>query len=325
MVYVKSWHYGLMSLLLCCLVIVLAGTTVYGAEEHDETQTNEYRTTLIELQSELMSFGDRFQSILAQAAFEVEAQTPNLEIRLLAHRILVASVSAAFTIAAGPNPEVGLLDMVVLTTLGRMILEENWQAKFGATTEPMIRTFKLLEKDIWLIAAKILTPEEQKDLRSLIRSWRSKYPKQLIFFSIRFKDFSAERHGAVIKQIEKPSGLFKSVQQTTQKAEEMLLLAERGIYLGTRMPLLSDAIIQMGLLEALMQPEVKQLMADTNKMSEAIHRLANVAELKNEDLVNYTFMRVMMLILFFLLGSLLTALIYYYLTRKVFSIKKTGE
>ena len=324
-VHIKNWHRGLMSLLLCSLVVVLTGTVVYGTEERDLPQTSEDLATRIKLQSELMSFGDRFASILAQAVVEVEAQTPKPEIRFLAQRDLVASVSAVFTIAAGPNPEVGLLDMVVLTTLGRMIHEEEWHAKFGAPIKPMVTAFKFLEKDIWLIAAKVLTPGEQKELRSLIRNWRQQYPKQLIFSYIRFKDFAAERHGAGIEHTEEASGLFKSVQQTTQKAEEMLLLAERSLYLGTRMPILASGTAQVGLMKALMLPEIKQIMADMNKMSEAMHRLANVADLKNEAFVNYTFIRVMMLILFILLGSLLTGLIYQYVTRRVFITKKTGE
>ncbi|MEA3547602.1 MAG: hypothetical protein U9R66_08055 [Thermodesulfobacteriota bacterium] len=325
MVHIKNWHRGLLSLLLCSFMVVLTGTAVYGAEERDKMQASNYQTTQKKLQSELMSFGDRFASILAQAVVEVETQTPKPEILLLVQRDLFVSVSAAFTIAAGPNPEIGLLDMVVLTTLGRMIFEEEWQAKFGAPIKPMLTAFKLLEKDIWLIAANVLTPAEQKELRSLIRSWRQQHPKQLIFSYIRFKDFSAKRHGAGIKHTEEASGLFKSVEQTTQKAEEMLLLAERSLYLGARMPILANGAAQVGLMKALMLPEIKQIMADMNKMSEAMHRLANVADLKNEAFVNYTFIRVMMLILFVLLGSLLTGLIYQYITRRVFITKKTGE
>jgi hypothetical protein len=267
-----------MSLLLCCLVVVLTGTAVYGAKERDKTQASEYRTTQIELQSELMSFGDRFGAILAQAVVYVEAQTPKPEIRLLVRRDYITSVSAAVTIAAGPNPEVGLLDMVVLTTLGRMIHEKHWHAKLGAPIKPMLTAFKILDKDIWLIAAKVLTPVEQKELRSLIRSWRRKYPKQLIFSYIRFRDFAAKRHGPSIKQAGKPSGLLKSVKQATQKADEMLLLAERGLYLGARMPILANDIAQMGLMQMLMRPEVKQIMADTSKISEAMYRLAKVTE-----------------------------------------------
>ena len=428
MVPVKSWHRGLMSLLLCCLVVVLTGTAVYGAKERDKTQASEYRTTQIELQSELMSFGDRFGAILAQAVVDVEAQTPNPEIRLLVRSDYITSVSAAINIAAGPNPEVGLLDMVVLTTLGRMIHEEHWYAKLGAPIKPMLTAFKLLEKDIWLISAKVLTPEEQKELRSLIRNRRRQYPKQLIFSYIRFRDFAAKRHGPGIKQTGKPGGLFKSVDQATQKADEILLLAERGLYLGARMPILANGIAQLWLMQVLMRPEVKQVMADTNKMSEAMNRLANVTEklpadllqdllleekglrglladaqktltagnelmastnstlkttsdlvarlgidqsatngrpidmvaltgaveqlntlvaslgqllespgwdqrlpqllqvldqteLKGEDFVDHIFIRAMMLILIFLLGSLLTGLLYQYMTRRVFSTK----
>lgn len=167
MVPVKSWHHGLMSLLLCCVVVVLTGTAVYGVKERDKTQASEYRTTQIELQSALMSFGDRFGAMLAQAVFDVEAQTPKPEIRLLVRRDYITSVSAALTIAAGPNPEVGLLDMVVLTTAGRMIHEEHWYAKLGAPVKPMLSAFKILEKDIWLIAAKVLTPKSKRNFAAL--------------------------------------------------------------------------------------------------------------------------------------------------------------
>jgi len=285
MVPVKSWNRGLMPLLLCCLVVVLTGTAVYGAKERDKTQASEYRTTQIELQSELMSFSDRFGAILGQAVIDVEAKTPNPEIRILARRDYIGSVSAVVTIAAGPNPEVGLLDMMVLTTLGRMIHEEHWYPKFGAPIKPMLTAFNLLDKDIWSISAKVLTPEEQEELRSLIRSRRRQYPKQLIFSYIRFRDFDAKRHGPGVKQTGKPGGLFKSVKEVTQKADEIRMLSERGLYLSARMPILANGIAQLWLMRALMRPEVKQIMADTNKMSEAMNRLANVTEKLPADLL----------------------------------------
>lgn len=65
----------------------------------------------------------------------------------------------------------------------------------------------------------------------------------------------------------------------------MLLLAERGLYLGARMPMLANGIAQMGLIQMLMQPEVKQVMADTNKLSEAMNRLAKVTEKLPADLL----------------------------------------
>jgi len=285
MVPIKSWNRGLILLLLCCLAIVLTDTAGYGAKERNKTQASEYRTTQIELQSELMSFSDRFGAILGQAVINVEAQSPNPEIRLLALRDYIGSVSAVVTIAAGPNPEVGLLDMMVLTTLGRMIHEEHWYPKFGAPIKPMLTAFNLLDKDIWSISAKVLTPEEREELRTLIRSRRRQYPKQLIFSYIRFRDFAAKRHGPGVKQTGKPGGLFKSVKEATQKADEIRMLSERGLYLSARMPILVNGIAQLWLMQVLLRPEVKQIMADTNKMSEAMNRLANVTEKLPADLL----------------------------------------
>jgi hypothetical protein len=376
----------------------------------------------------LTPFCDRFGAILGQAVIDVEAQTPNPEIRLLARRDYIGSVSAVVTIAAGPNPEVGLLDMMVLTTLGHMIHEEHWYPKFGAPIKPMLTAFNLLDKDIWSISAKVLTPAEQEELRSLIRSRRRQYPNQLFFSYIRFRDFAAKRHGPGVKQTGKPGGLFKSVEQATKKADEIRMLSERGLYLSARMPILANGIAQLWLMQVLMRPEVKQVMADTNKISDAMHRLAKMTEklpadllqdllleekglrglladlqktltagnelmastnstltttsdlvarlgidqsatngrpidmvaltgtveqlntlvaslgkllespgweqrlpqllqvldqteLKGEDFVDHIFIRAMILILIFLLGSLLTGLIYQYVTRRVFSTK----
>ena len=45
--------------------------------------------------------------------------------------------------------------MVVLTTLGRMIYEEEYRPQFGALVQPVIAALRLLEADIWRIAGKV--------------------------------------------------------------------------------------------------------------------------------------------------------------------------
>ena len=52
---------------------------------------------------------------------------------------VVYSAAAAFTIAADPEPQVALLDMVVMTTLGRMVYEDYWRPRFGAPDRPWDR------------------------------------------------------------------------------------------------------------------------------------------------------------------------------------------
>jgi hypothetical protein len=85
------------------------------------------------------------------------------------------------TIAASPNPAVGLLDIVVLTTLGRLIYEEHHHKQYGNLVQPVIAALRVLEMDIWRVASKVLTPAEQQELRALIHAWRRQYPAQTAF------------------------------------------------------------------------------------------------------------------------------------------------
>jgi hypothetical protein len=86
-----------------------------------------YVITEVELQSVLMSYADRFVSIITQALEDFETLNPTPQARHVILSDLVYSQSAVYTIAAEPNPQVGLLDMVAVTTLGRIVYEDNME------------------------------------------------------------------------------------------------------------------------------------------------------------------------------------------------------
>ena len=108
----------------------------------------EYVMTEIELQSELMSYADRFASILAQSFEDFDALGPSPESRRFVLDDMVHAISSAFTTAAEPNPQTALLDMVTIATLGRMIYEDNIRRRYGAPIDSMAKGFGELEKDI---------------------------------------------------------------------------------------------------------------------------------------------------------------------------------
>ena len=70
--------------------------------------------TEAELQLDLMSYADRYASVAAQAIDDVERMGPPPETRRAILGDLVYSTAAAFTIAAEPDPQLALLDLVVL-------------------------------------------------------------------------------------------------------------------------------------------------------------------------------------------------------------------
>ena len=93
----------------------------------------EYVITEAELQVQLMRFADRYAGFVAQAIGDVERLQSTPEARREFNAPLVYSTAAAYTIAADARPQVALLDMVVMTTLGRMVFEDHWRPRYGAS------------------------------------------------------------------------------------------------------------------------------------------------------------------------------------------------
>ena len=196
-------------------------------------QEGQGRMTEVELQSQLMSFADRFTALVADGFLDYEATSPSAEHRRAVLLYIVYPMANVYIVAAESDPDVALLDMVVMITLGRMIFEEVGLKELGSEVEPVLKAYRTAEEDIWDIARQVLEPDQQEALYALIRQWRQDHPRALFFSHIRFSDFAAERRKSKLARGEKAKGLFKSVEKATQEAEEVRLLAERGMFLGT--------------------------------------------------------------------------------------------
>ena len=138
--------HGILSVFFPTLVFFLIAQTICFAAPKDKKE--DYVMSETELQSELMSYADRFASLIAGGYDQYLATNPTSQERQFIQGDVVFSLSSIFTLAAGPNPQVTLLDMVALTTLGRIIYEENFRRKFGPSTEVLAARFRQLEMDI---------------------------------------------------------------------------------------------------------------------------------------------------------------------------------
>ena len=234
--------------------------------------------TVIELQSMLMGYADRFNNTLIDAFYRFDEKDLSPNVRFYILNDMVYTQASVFTLAAEPNPEKALLDMVTLTTLGRIIYEDNLRRRFGKPVEIMAAAYRQLETDIWAIAARILTKAQQWELRNLILSWHKLNPKKLKFNLVRFNDFAPDRHASTLVEKKKAGGLFQSVDKATEQIEEVRMVTERGMYLGTRLPLLIGNFSQAWMNELILNPEVQKILENVNTFSAVSERLASVAE-----------------------------------------------
>jgi len=246
---------------------------------------DEYVVTAAELQLELMSYADRYAAVAAQVVDDVERMGPPPETRRAILGDMVYSAAAAFTIAADSDPQLALLDMVVMTTLGRIVYEDYWRPRLGAPADPGIAAFEKLERDIWTVAAPILDEAQQQELRERIDTFHTDNPELSSFSHLRFADFPSKRAESTFKK-KKSGGIFGSVRNITDQVEQTRIMAERAMYLSTRLPLLTGGFADIWVSRLSFNPAVEDLREDLHTFALVSDRLATVAEQLPEQITS---------------------------------------
>jgi len=237
------------------------------------------------LQGGLMRFSDTFAARVAQASDEFAEKAATPEARIQAMGWAIRQTTAALTIAAGPNPNVGLLDMVVLVTLSRMAHEEYFLPKvWGEADRPMVEALKDLEQDIWGVTEQLLTQEQQQEIRQTLREWRDQHPDMGSTSFVRLPAFEdilesrtqdkkrGTRLGDLLS-VDPLAGLEPAVREI----EQARLLAERSMFYLQRAPLLLSAEVELLSMKLLRMPEIHSALEDSERISKAASSLADLA------------------------------------------------
>lgn len=253
-------------------------------KDKKEKQDDEFVMSEAELQSQVMSYADRLDMFLASAFSAYENQSPPSPQRREIAIDTVYTLAAAYTIAAETDPDGGLLDMVSMVTLARIIYEEDRFKRYGKTLEPLLQAYRSAEQDIWFLAAQLLSEAKQRELRQVIEEWRRNHPKVDIYYYVRFADFSEQRKGSMLSKSEAVGGIFKSVNKMTREVEDFRILSERGLYLVSRLPLLTGMFADVWVSRIAHNPEVLRVLGDINRFATVSERFAAVAENLPEDI-----------------------------------------
>ena len=278
--YVKQFLRACSCLLLALAIVSITGGDVRGAKEEKDKDAKEktYAINEAQLQSHLMSFADRFASIMDMTIAKFESFNPTGNSRYEVLELMTFSLHNAFIIAAESDAGVALLDMLSMVTLGRIFFEEEGPSRYGKVVVPVLEGYRKAEADIRKVAAIVLTPNQMLNLIKIIQRWRKENPEVKSFPLIRFSNFAAERRESTLTKAEEPEGLFESVERASETAEEMRLLAERGMYLATRIPLLSGLFGDLWLTRIMNNPNLQKALTDVSQLSQGTAGLASIAE-----------------------------------------------
>jgi hypothetical protein len=238
------------------------------------------------LQLEVMRFADNYAAVVARGADDFDKTIASPEARLQAARWKLEQATAAYIDASGPNPIINTLDIVVLAAASRMVMED-YVAKhpLGQAAVPLLESQRRLETNAWSLASRVMKPEQQHELREIIQEWRRNNPQQQNVVGLRFREFMTAFGKMPERASSSPTSLFSllfldpmaSMDPTTAAIEEARNTAERAMYYTQRMPTLLNWQVEALTYEVAVQPETKQLLADTDRLSKSSELFAQTA------------------------------------------------
>jgi hypothetical protein len=191
------------------------------------------------------------------------------------------------TIASGPNAVGNLLDLTVFVTVLRTSVEDYWQpSNFGESAQFILDVLRRSESEIWERAARVLSEEQQRELKEAIDGWCRDQTRLQEAMSARAAGWAMEvgrmqagtaaRTGSVFGLLMLDP--FAGLDPTTREITQSRLLAERGLFVFQRMPELLRWQTELLALDAVQGPAMQQLVANTTVWSDAIDRISRVAE-----------------------------------------------
>ena len=269
-------------LLACALSGVVACSSMPRWASRDESERRAAR--LQELQLKVMRYADDYGARITDPLKALTVQSPSPELRLAAHDWRISQSTAAYTIASGPNPIINALDMVVLATLSRGVVEDDLGKLGDARVTPLLEVHRDLERKSWGLVKDALTEEQTSQLRGLIERWRTEHPDARAVSQVRFEDFAAiagrsdtETHGG--------GGVFaligldplSNLDPAVRELEQTRLLAERTIYYLQRAPALLDMQVERLAYQLAVTPEAKQSLAGVDRISFAAEALGKLS------------------------------------------------
>ena len=265
-----------------------------GGQQKDQIKSLQLGTndqagpvTVRSLQLEVMRFADNYAAVVARGADDFDKNVASPEARLQAAKWKLEQATAAYIDASGPNPIINALDMVVLAAASRMVMED-YVTKYpiNQAAVPLLDSHRMLETNAWSLASRLLRPEQQSELREIIQEWRRNNPNQQNVVGLRFREFMTALGKMPERASSSPTSLFSllfldpmaSMDPTTAAIEETRNTAERAMYYTQRMPTLLNWQVEVLTYELAVQPETKQLLDGTERLSKSSEAFAKTAE-----------------------------------------------
>jgi hypothetical protein len=99
--------------------------------------------------AQVMRFADGYVDAVSRASARAQSEAIDSRLRYRLMDFQIKQATAAVQIAAGPNPSINAVDMVVLASLTRKSAAHNLPEIMGSKAQAIIEAFARLENDAW--------------------------------------------------------------------------------------------------------------------------------------------------------------------------------
>jgi hypothetical protein len=190
------------------------------------------------------------------------------------------------TLATGPNVLANLLDMVVVMTRSRMMVEAYWLPEvYGESARPFLEICREMETQLWQMATPILTTEQQEELRQTIHTLHQQDRDSRTLLPAQASNFVADVARLSQRKRSEPASVFSllmldplsGLDPATRELAETRLFAERALFIARRMPTLLRWEMELFTVKTADLPQVQQLLAHSAQLATAAERFSQVA------------------------------------------------
>jgi hypothetical protein len=259
------------------LILALALPLVACAGWLDRSKSEQERTRwfVSQLQLAVMGFADRYVDTMSRASGGAQFAGIDSRLRSRLMDFQIKQATAAVQIAAGPNPHINAVDMVVLASLTRKSVARNLPEVMGSKAEPMIEAFARLEMGAWSLV-EFLTPAQQADLRQRLAAWpRNAVSLETVAFN-RLADLGKSTGPPTNEQSAAHSILalvdvdpLINLNPAVREVERGRILGERAIYYPGRTPMLLDLQARASAAAVADMPETRAVLTTANRLGES--------------------------------------------------------
>lgn len=201
-------------------------------------------------------------------------KTLSIDMRVLAMQIRANSSDSVISIAADPDPQVSLLNMVSILTLQRMMAEDRAEEFFGESGQLYVKAAQRMEDEGWKLAEQVLSEQDITQLKELIAVYRKDNPDDVAVWWTRFSEFSGYREQFSVAGVGQGIvDVFVPVGGAVQGLDTTNDVAERATWLAARQALIIQWRVELTYLQTLSNPETIRVLEDIEKVSETIANL----------------------------------------------------